>query len=768
LAFCAHAILQPDDVLIVPDTLNDDRFATNPLVTGEPHIRFYAGAPLITSDGYSLGTLCVIDRKPRQLNPAQIQALQALSRQVISQLELRRSLTQVSQTTVELQQAEQARIQLLVQEQTARAEAEQARIQITNILESITDAFFALDQEWRFTYLNRQAEALLQRRREDLLGRVLWDEFSEAIDLAFYREYHRAVAEQVTVQFEAFYPPLNQWFEVHAYPARDGLSVYFRNINQRKEAEQTLRETLTFQRAILNGANYSIISTSVDGTIRTFNTTAEEWLGYTAAEVIGQTTPVLIHDWQEIVQRSQELSQKLGEPIHPGFDVFIARAVRGEIDEREWTYIRKNGSRFPVLLSITALRDTDNQITGFLGIGSDITERKAVEEERDRIFNSSIDMQCVAGTDAYFKRLNPAFERVLGYSNRELMAYPCLHFVHPEDRAATHAVLGNLAKGEMILDFENRYRRKDGLYRWISWRAFPINNEGLIYAIGRDVTEQKLAQEALRQSEERFHLAFENAAIGMALVSVEGRWLQVNRSLCEMLGYSEQELLATTFQAITHPDDLGKGLNHLHQLLSGEMSTFQMEKRYLHKLGYVVWVALSSSIVRNEEDQPLYIVSQLEDITDRKAAAAQLQNLSKALESAVEGIARLNRQGKYVQVNPAYAEMLGYQLDELLGMKWQQTVYPEDVAVMEAAYQQMLKVGKVEIEVRAIRKDGTVFDKQVVLVKAYDQQKQFSGSYCFVKDISERREIERMKDEFVSIVSHELRTPLTSISAALD
>ncbi|WP_242025234.1 GAF domain-containing protein, partial [Leptolyngbya sp. FACHB-36] len=308
LAFCAHAILQPNDLLIVPNTLQDERFATNSLVTNDPHIRFYAGAPLVTSDGYSLGTLCVIDRVPRELTPEQTQALQRLSRQVIAQLELRRNLARLAQTTTELQEAEQARSQLLAQEHAARAEAEAAGDRVTSILESITDGFFALDHDWRFIYLNSQAEMLLHKNRQELLGQVIWEAFPEAVYLTFYTEYHRAVSEQVSVKFETFYAPLDHWVEVDAYPSKEGLSVYFRNINQRKQAEAILQQTLTLQRAILDSANYSIISTTVDGTILTFNAAAERWLGYSAADVVGKTTPVFIHDPDEIVQRSRELS----------------------------------------------------------------------------------------------------------------------------------------------------------------------------------------------------------------------------------------------------------------------------------------------------------------------------------------------------------------------------------------------------------------------------------------------------------------------------
>ncbi len=136
--------------------------------------------------------------------------------------------------------------------------------------------------------------------------------------------------------------------------------------------------------AILDNANYSIISTDVDGTIRTFNKAAEKWLGYASEEVIGKTTPGIIHDANEVIQRAQDLSQELGVLIEPGFEVFVAKARFGEPDEHEWSYIRQDGSRFLVELSVTALRDKGNNITGFLGIANDITERKRVEEELRR------------------------------------------------------------------------------------------------------------------------------------------------------------------------------------------------------------------------------------------------------------------------------------------------------------------------------------------------------------------------------------------------
>lgn len=139
--------------------------------------------------------------------------------------------------------AEQERLVLLAQEQAARAEAEISRNRITNIVESITDAFFALNKQWQFTYVNHQAELLLQRTRSQLIGKNHWEVYPDAVNLAFYTQYHKAVSQQVSVKFEEFYPPLNVWFAVHAYPAKDGLSVYFQDITERKQNEVKLLES---------------------------------------------------------------------------------------------------------------------------------------------------------------------------------------------------------------------------------------------------------------------------------------------------------------------------------------------------------------------------------------------------------------------------------------------------------------------------------------------------------------------------------------------
>lgn len=195
------------------------------------------------------------------------------------------------------------------------------------------------------------------------------------------------------------------------------------------------------------------------------------------------------------------------------------------------------------------------------------TKYKNAKKERDRLFNYSIDMLCIAGFGGYFKELNPSWEKTLGWTNNELQSKPYLDFVHPEDRESTISAAKRLEEGKTIVTFENRYLCKEGSYKWISWNSFPLIEENLIFAVARDITEQKRAEEELERAHGQLELevnvqtaelrhrtedllkekAFtENALNALKDVffvfDLEGRFLRWNKAMNEVLGYSDEEI----------------------------------------------------------------------------------------------------------------------------------------------------------------------------------------------------------------------------------
>ena len=167
---------------------------------------------------------------------------------------------------------------------------------------------------------------------------------------------------------------------------------------------------------------------------------------------------------------------------------------------------------------------------------------------------------------------------------------------------------------------------------WVSLTNEVVSGAGgePLYFVAQieDITERRQIEDSLREAEERFRRAFDDAPIGMALVSPDGRFLRVNRTLCELAGRSEADLLEQTFQQITHPDDVNTSLDHTRRLLAGDIPAYRMEKRYLRGDGLVVWVMLSVSLVRDGDGEPLYFVAQIEDITERKHAQQELERLA--------------------------------------------------------------------------------------------------------------------------------------------
>jgi PAS domain S-box-containing protein len=273
--------------------------------------------------------------------------------------ELKYTNEQLQHKIAERELAEAERIQLLIQEQALRAEAEAARNQIINTLESITDGFFALDSYWHFTYLNRQAERLLQRSQTELIGKNIWHEFPEMVDLSFYQQYYQAVKTQQSVTFEAFYPMLKTWFAVHAYPTTEGLSVYFQDINQRKKVE----ERLVWISKAVESTSDGISVTDLSGQLIYHNGAFLNLYGYSVDALNTAGGP-------KILFTKPEIYEQMSEAIQSG------QSWSGEVE------LKTNDQRIvPTLLRADCVMDEIGDQLGLIGVYTDITERKQVEEE---------------------------------------------------------------------------------------------------------------------------------------------------------------------------------------------------------------------------------------------------------------------------------------------------------------------------------------------------------------------------------------------------
>ncbi len=562
--------------------------------------------------------------------------------------------------------------------------------------------------------------------------------------------------------------------------------------------QEALLKTGALQSAIFNSANFSSIATDAKGVIQIFNVGAERMLGYTAAEVMNRITPADISDPQELIARAKALSVELGTPITPGFEALVFKASRGIEDIYELTYIRKDGSRFPAVVSVTALRDDQDAIIGYLLIGTDNTARKQVEAERLHLLeiqeetnkqlqqtNTTLQVSeeklavtlnsigdAVMATDAEGRvtLLNPLAERLTGWTQAEASGRPVdeiFHIINQETRQPStipvketlaHGTIHGLANHTVVI-------ARDGSECAIADSCAPIRDrDGRVIGavlVFRDVTGEYAAQQSLNDSAALIQTILNTVADGIiTLHARSGIVATVNPATERMFGYTATELIGQNFSLLI-PEldrDPGNGNSSIeYYSASDEERAIGLGREVVgrHKDGgnFPIEMAVSEMWLGGQR----YFTGILRDITVRKQVEAQQKMLDQRLrdqqfytrsliESNIDAIMTSDPSGIITDVNKQMEALTGCTRDELIGAPFNN--YFTEPERAEAAIKLVLSEKKVsDYELTARTRD----DKETVVsynaTTFYDRNGNLQGVFAAARDITERKRLDQALQE---------------------
>ncbi|GAB4189474.1 MAG: hypothetical protein Fur006_30750 [Coleofasciculaceae cyanobacterium] len=557
-------------------------------------------------------------------------------------------------------------------------------------------------------------------------------------------------------------------------------SIY--DITERKQAEIALKqsETRFLEISDSSPANIYILVRRVDGSFYFEHMSR-------AIEIIHEI-PV-----EQILENANVLLDRILPEDRAGYEAKVKHSLETlQPFQHEWRVSNPSG-KIKWLQGNSRPKLRDNGEIAWHGVVVDVTDRKQAEaalqaktEELDRFFSTALDLLCIANTDGYFLRLNPQWEKTLGYCLKDLEGTKFRDYVHPEDLDSTLDAIARLVDRQEIPNFVNRYRCCDGSYRWLEWRSVLVGN--LIYAAARDISEKKLAEAALKQSEERYLAIIEDQTELIARFQPDGTLTFVNQAYCRYFGKLRSEILNQRYQPFIFPEDLEK-ITQLLDSLNVENPVGIVEHRVI-VAGEIRWMQWINRAIFDEQDSFVEFQSVGRDITERTKTEEALKNSERKFKGAFDtiavGMCLISIVGGFLEVNTALCQMLGYSESELLSCRWQDIVYPEDQR-QELEFANRMFAGEqagYQLEQRFVRQDETVVWglTSVSLMRGTQQEPLYLIAQ--VTDITERKQAEialqyakeaavsaaeqsaaanRAKSTFLANMSHELRTPLNGI-----